>query len=65
MGPDYNGAAERADKAYEEVMQLLKEKYGILPSGNTGPFSKQYEEARQKVKAELRNLFWVDACDGF
>ena len=66
MGPDYNHAVEKADKAFEEVMKLLNEKYGILPVGNTsGVFSKQYEEARQKVRAELKNLFWIDACDGF
>ena len=65
MGPSENPL--QVDKAYEEIMELLKTKYDIqkFPSP---PLDKDWvrrQERNSYFKEALRKLFQLDSWEGF
>jgi hypothetical protein len=70
-GPGVN--EQEIERAYEEIMALLKEKYKVQDCGPisvlTGRFSENYNKQREErnaaLKAALRDLFVWQACEDF
>jgi hypothetical protein len=67
QGPDKKRAEAEADKAFAEITKLLKDKYHVSSEDMLYPtlWGKDYAKANRQLRATLRELFWVDACDSF
>ena len=66
MGPSED--SKDVDKAYAEVMALLKRKHGIqkFPAETSWPrWDKEREERNKKFKEALRLLFQLEAWESF
>ena len=66
MGPD--DRQDDADRAFVEIAELLKSKYGvadITKDETFGMFSDEFNEHRQKLLAELREVFKRDSYNSF
>jgi len=62
MGPDQDYAHERADKAFKEIMELLKTYYDI---SEPFYFKKEYRLSKDAMKSCLRDLFWIESTGNF
>lgn len=66
MGPEEN--PKDVEKAYKEIMALLKRKYGIQklpPDDDHVRWSEDRQERNAKFKEALRLLFQLDAWEYF
>ena len=67
MGPYEN--QEEVDKAYTDVLSLLKDKYRIQNDETFGPFREKYSVMRQERNNHLREavrlLFQLDSWESF
>jgi len=62
MGPNKDDAYERADKAFEEIKNLLSVKYSV---DEPPYFIQGYKQSETQLKDALRELFWAEACGSF
>lgn len=68
-GPSKEFAVIKSQEAYNDIMQMLSDKYHVeRPDGHTG-FSKKFQADWDKDVKQLREalteLFWTNDCDGF
>jgi len=66
MGP--SDRQEDADLAFQEIAELLKLKYGvsdITKEETFGVCSDEFNEHRQKLLVELREVFKLDSYNSF
>lgn len=70
QGPSYDQA--RADEAYNEILSLLKEKYGVSSDASNNqitPIRLSVNSARvvalEKLKESINSLFWENVCDNW
>ena len=68
-GPSKEFAVIKSQEAYNDIMQMLKDKYYVdRPDGDNG-FSKKFQADWDKDVKQLREvlteLFWTNDCDGF
>ena len=66
-GPSQKYAHERADEVADGFRKLLEHSYYIREP--YGPFARNLKDDHNKAKAQLRaairELFWIEACDAF
>ena len=71
MGPSEQHAYELGDKAYNEIVGLLEETYGVSPKCNEqmvkiNPVMKpHWEKAQADLKKAIQEYIWNDHCLGF
>jgi len=69
MGPSKEFAVIRSQAAYDEIMQLLKDKYQVeRPEGDMGIFAvwqKDWDVDDDKLRAALAELFWHSDAASF
>ena len=61
MGPSMDAAHANADRAFNDIEQLLKTKYYVHITGNILTHEQTIE--REKLKSSLKELFWLDAME--
>lgn len=61
-GPNCDYAAAQGDKAYDEILVLLREKYH-LDLDFVSSFSPLLPKAKEGLREALREVFVAEACD--
>lgn len=64
-GPSKQFAYEQGEKATADIMDLLREKYGVcVPNDVVGStkFRQDWHSAQQKLKEAVQELVWADHC---
>ena len=70
-GPSKEFAIIKSQEAYEEIMQLLNDKYHIgRPSDNMGlgiekKWQADWDQDANKLREALTELFWTSDCASF
>jgi hypothetical protein len=70
-GPSKDFAVIRAEQAYADIMQLLKDKYHVerptihIGIGIEKKFQDDWDHDAEEFKARLVELFWTSDCNGF
>lgn len=70
-GPDKFASDRRADELFEDIMDLLKDKYHLCPPTMVlhRPYDQKLKDewaaGTAKLREALKELTWVDACDAF
>lgn len=67
-GPSKEFADYQGKEATEEIMALLKTKYGVNPPHpeiGSAKFREDWHKAAQQLQAAVQELIWADHCASF
>ena len=67
MGPNRDYAYELGEKAYEEIIKILEEKYGVETSKSKtmSVFTEKAIEHRKRLEEIIKELIWTQHCMDF
>lgn len=67
-GPNPEDSYRRAEKAFKDIMNYLKDSH-CLPEKETYGLTKEtvedYNKEVEKFKNALKEMFWLNDCNGF
>jgi len=62
MGANKEFSDQQAEKAFVEIMTLIKEKYHV---DEPMFFKEEYHQSREDLREAIKELFWNEVCGNF